>query len=142
MPLIDFSPPAQSWADYLETLPAGRAPRAQDIFDRWDSRMYICPARPRNNATEALKHREFSLEPGMCACGVMLKPGQLRGEGERRAYRAWLAQMMDSEESAHFWATVVSTHPDQLMQLAIVPVVREMFKWLREIEGEGQGERV
>jgi hypothetical protein len=137
-PLIDFSPPAQSWADYLDSLPPGRAPRPQDIFERWDSHKFICPARPRNGTpAQFAAHVEYALGPGKCPCGGLLKPGGLRGEGERRAYLGWLAGMMGDEEANHFYATVVSNHQDVLMQLAIVPVTRRMLAWLREIDNAG-----
>lgn len=138
MPLIDFPPPTQSWADYLAALPPGRTPAAQDMFDRWDAPLYICPSRPRNGTPDQFaKHdpQRTSIAPGHCKCGTPYKREGLRGVGEQHSYLAWLAGMMDPAESAHFWATVASARPERLMELGVLPVVREMLVWVRGFEG-------
>jgi hypothetical protein len=135
--VIDFSPPAQSWSAYLDSLPPGAVPRPTDIFDRWDARWWICQKRP-NNGTPAQRaaHVAQVSSPGACTCGAPLKPGPLMGLGEARAYRAWVAEIMEPEERDYFWVAVASARPDALMQLGVVPLLRKVLGFTREVSGE------
>lgn len=138
MPLIDFPAPAQSWPDFLDSMPPGRTPQPQDMFARWDTPTYICPARPRNGVVAEVsdKHGErVHAAPGHCKCLTPLRKEGLLGVGESHAYLAWMAGMMSDSEAAHFWATVASTKLERLTELAMLPVLRETFKFLREMGG-------
>ncbi len=135
MTLIDFTPPERPWADYLSAMPPGRVPIFQDIFDRWDEPRYVCPARPRNGSTaQFAAHDKESDKPGHCKCGTPFRKEGLQGVGERHAYLAYLAGMMEPAEAQHFWGSVASVRPERLMELGVLPVVREMFVLLRSLE--------
>ncbi len=138
MPLIDFAAPDQSWPDFLDSMPPGRTPQPEDMYNRWDSPTYTCPARPRNGMVQDItaKHGErLHLAPGHCMCGTPLRKDGLLGVGESHAYLAWMAGMMSDGESAHFWATVASAKPERLTELGVLPVLRETFKFLRDMGG-------
>jgi len=138
MPLIDFTAPAQSWPEFLDSMPPGRSPQPEDMYARWDSPTYICPARPRNgiqSQIESVHGARMRLTSGHCKCGVSLRKEGLQGVGESHAYLAWLAGMMSDAEAAHFWATVASAKPERLTELGILPVLRECFRFLREMGG-------
>ena len=138
MPFINFPPPQLPWAAYLESLPPGRSPGAQDMFDRWDAPRYICPSRPRNGTLAQLSaHDAESLLPGHCKCSTPYMKQGLQGIGEKRAYLAWIARAMEPEEAQHFYAVVASARTVQTIHLAVIPALQYLLGWLSEIEGTG-----
>jgi len=135
MPLIDFTPPAQSWPDYLASLPPGRVPTPEDMYARWDSPRYVCPNRPRNGTTaQFAQHDTESPSAGHCKCGAPFRKEGLQGVGERHAYLAWLGGLMSAEEGQFFWGAVASARPERLTELGTVPILKEVFKWLIALE--------
>lgn len=131
--LLAFQPPTESWEDFLLRFQQMRAtPGVQDLYDRWDSKRYICTARPLNGKpAEIDAHISHQPEPGKCKCGRALMESGNYGLGEFRANLAWLAERMEPEEAQFFQMSVLPQHKDALMEKAIIPTLRAMLKGVR-----------
>lgn len=103
---VEASKPKQSWADYLGSMPPGRAPGLRDIADRW-------------NEFEEIEKR--SVANGNVTTVIVKRSKE---NGEERAYQAWLLGLMEPEEELFFG--MLSLRSEALTLLAIVPIVREL----------------
>lgn len=110
--LIDTRP-KQSWEEFVERMPPGKAPTLKDIIDRWSE--YEQQTITRDGVTRVVR-------------------GASRDNGEERAYRAWLLGVMEREEERYFG--MLTLRGDVLVQVAIVPVVRGLLAYTRGLEAE------
>lgn len=98
--------PKQSWAEFVASMPKGRAPGLGEIAQRWSE-------------TEPIM--------GEDADGKPVERGRRSKEnGEGRAYLAWLTGSMEPEEEAYF--KMLNIRVDHLVLLAIVPVIRSLVE--------------
>jgi hypothetical protein len=96
--------PSQSWADYLEMFPKGKSPIPEDVFLRWDEYEEINDGRHPERRPQKVR----------------------KNVGEKNAYQAWLAELMDPNEAEFFEHAVLRV--EALVELALVPLVRKLAK--------------
>lgn len=124
-PEYDICPPAVPYAQFVEGLGGRRAPTAADIFDRWDLRKWQCGSmRSKQEHSPAILSSD---RPAPCKCGFRMVEAGLAGLGERRAYLAWMLEIMEPEEAMLLQGRL---HIDTFTLLAVVPMLRMMYKMI------------
>ncbi len=109
--------PKLSWVEFVEALPAGKAPAYKDVTDRWDTVETVELRTDRNDKTRVT--------------GTMKRS---REDGEQNALRAWLLGVMEPAEAEYFGMLTINV--DRLVLLAVVPVLRALVTdagYLREL---------
>lgn len=129
--LTNLSPPREPWEEFMDRMPPSKRVGVQDVYDRWEVRQFRCV----NRDCPASKGEALP-KPGKCeSCGRKLGDGGPLGVGEKRAYLGWLTGLMEAAEGQFFWGTIAQ-HPDALMFMGLVPVVRELLLEVAKLRAE------
>lgn len=102
--------PKQEWAQFVKSMPPGRAPGLKEIADRWDE-------------YEDIKSRGDDGQEKVVG-------RRAKETGEQRAYLAYLTGAMELEEQRYFG--MLNIRVDQLVLLAIVPTLRDLIGKMTE----------
>ncbi len=101
--------PKLSWVEFVESMPAGKAPAYKDVTDRWDTVETVELRTDRNDKTRVT--------------GTMKRS---REDGEQNALRAWLLGVMEPAEAEYFGMLTINV--DRLVLLAVVPMMRTLAR--------------
>lgn len=104
--LFNLNPPEKSWAQFVESMPPGKAPSLKDIIDRWgEMEEMFNTDRDGNRVSAGMRPKE---------------------NGEERLYRSWLIGLLEAEEARYL--SMLSVNVDRLVMIGVVPVVQAISK--------------
>jgi hypothetical protein len=109
---MDIKKPEESWQQFVELMPKGKAPTLKDVVDRW-------------NEWEDVKKKSNG--------GEMIAVRTSKDNGEQRLYQAFALGVMEPEE--RLYVSMLTLRSDQLVLMGVVPVLRDLagdVKDLRE----------
>jgi hypothetical protein len=104
--LFNLTPPEKSWAQFVDSMPPGKAPSLKDIIDRWSE-----------------MEEMFNTDRDGHKASAGMRPKE---NGEERLYRAWLIGMLEAEEARYL--SMLSVNVDRLVMIGVVPVVQAISR--------------